>query len=68
MKSIMAGNFALSTFMSLSLNFLWGMINALQMIVYLPLFSIVIPANLNLMMTVLISVATFDIVPDIDNL
>ena len=64
----MAGNFFLSTFMSLSLNFLWGMVNCLQVIVYLPLLNIVFPANVNMLMTVLISVAIFDVVPMIDDI
>jgi len=64
----MAGNFFLSTFMSLSLNFLWEMVNCLQVIVYLPLLNLVFPANLNMVMTGLIKVATFDVVPMIDDL
>ena len=38
------------------------------MIVYLPLFNITFPAKLNSLMAILINVATFDIVPKIDEI
>ena len=56
----------MSTVLSFSLSYLWGMINCLQMIVYMPLFSIVIPANLAMVMDLLITIATFDVIPEID--
>mmetsp|Transcript_19666 Transcript_19666/g.30385 ORF Transcript_19666/g.30385 Transcript_19666/m.30385 type:complete len:124 (+) Transcript_19666:5133-5504(+) len=68
MQSIMATNFLLSPLISLSLNFLWGMINCVQIIVYIPLFSIVIPANLNMLMSALITIATFDVIPGIEDM
>jgi len=36
--------------------------------VYLPLINVVFPANINMLLSVLISVATFDIVPFIDEI
>jgi hypothetical protein len=44
------------------------MINSLQLIVYIPLFNIIFPAKLNALLSILISAATFDIVPMIDEI
>lgn len=64
MKFVVVMNFAFSFLVTLSLNFLWGMINCLQMIVYLPLFNITLPANVNTLFSILIEIATFDIIPE----
>ena len=61
-------NFAMSFFVAFSLNFLWSMINSLQMIVYLPLLNITLPANTNTLFSILIEVATFDVVPKSDEI
>jgi len=68
MQALVAANFLLSLVMSFSLQYLWGLINFLQLIVYLPLINVVFPANINMLLSVLISVATFDIVPFIDEI
>jgi len=44
------------------------MINALQMIVFLPLYNITFPASVNQLFSVLIQFATFDIIPYIDDI
>ena len=36
--------------------------------VYLPLFNLTMPANVNAVMTILISVATFDMIPMVDEI
>ena len=41
----MVGNVAGNLVMSTSLNFLWGMINTQQLIVLLPCFDVIMPAN-----------------------
>ena len=66
MKFMVVLNFGLSFLITFSLNFLWSMINCLQMIVYLPLLNITLPANVNTLFTILIEVATFDIIPESD--
>jgi len=38
------------------------------MLVYLPLFNITLPGNISSVMAILIDVATFDVVPQIDNI
>ena len=68
MQGVAIGNLLLSLFMSFSLSYLWGMINCLQLIVYLPLYNVVFPANVSLFLGVLINVATFDMIPMIDEL
>eukprot|EP00353_Schmidingerella_taraikaensis_P005300 CAMPEP_0185569026 /NCGR_PEP_ID=MMETSP0434-20130131/1785_1 /TAXON_ID=626734 ORGANISM="Favella taraikaensis, Strain Fe Narragansett Bay" /NCGR_SAMPLE_ID=MMETSP0434 /ASSEMBLY_ACC=CAM_ASM_000379 /LENGTH=64 /DNA_ID=CAMNT_0028183687 /DNA_START=238 /DNA_END=432 /DNA_ORIENTATION=- len=42
----MAGNFFISIIFATALQYLWGMINALQMIMLAGLFNIAIPENL----------------------
>jgi hypothetical protein len=44
------------------------MINSLQLIVYIPLFNIILPGKLNALLSILISAATFDVVPMIDEI
>lgn len=68
MKLIVVVNFAMSFLVAFSLNFLWSMINSLQMIVYLPLLNIILPANVNTLFAILIEVATFDVVPKSDEI
>jgi hypothetical protein len=68
MQALVGANFLLSLVMSFSLQYLWGLINCLQLIVYLPLLNVVFPANINMLLSVLISVATFDVVPFIDEI
>lgn len=68
MKLVVVFNFLMSFLVAFSLNFLWSMINSLQMIVYLPLLNIVLPANVSTLFGILIEVATFDVVPKSDEI
>ena len=58
----------LSFMLSFSLNSLWGMMNGLAMIVYLPMFNLIFPANFTMFNSFLITLATFDMVPKIDDI
>jgi len=49
--------------LSASLSFLWGMLNTLQLIVHLPLFSIVFPSNAVTFYSYIIGIASFNIFP-----
>jgi len=49
-----------------SLNQVWGMVNNLQIVVHTPLINVQFPANAFLLYDVMISVATFDILPTDD--
>ena len=42
---------------------LWGMINALQLIVHLPMFSVVFPANAQFVFSLIIGLTKFNIIP-----
>lgn len=44
-KSILQSMGVLNIFLSASLNLLWGMVNALQIISHLPYFNVAMPAN-----------------------
>ena len=47
----------------MSLSLLWGLINGLQVVVYLMLFNIPIPANVLILNSVFYEIATFDLIP-----
>ena len=68
MQTVVASNFLISFTMSFSMNYLWGMINCIQMLVYLPLLNLTFPGHTNMFFSILISVATFDIIPKIDDI
>jgi hypothetical protein len=59
-------NFLLGTSISFAMSYLWGVVNCLQMIVYLPLFNLTFPANINIIIKLLVRAATFDL-PFIDD-
>ena len=42
---------------------LWGFINTLQMILYLPMLEVNFPANVKFMYSILLSVASLDLIP-----
>mmetsp|Transcript_42755 Transcript_42755/g.41107 ORF Transcript_42755/g.41107 Transcript_42755/m.41107 type:complete len:105 (-) Transcript_42755:753-1067(-) len=63
MNSLVIGNAVLNIFLSSSLSFLWGMINALQIIVNIPLFTISFPANAKMFYSFIVGIATFDVIP-----
>jgi hypothetical protein len=45
MNSVMMGNLALNLIMAASLQYLWGMINVMQMIVNMPMLQVQFPSN-----------------------
>lgn len=61
-------NIVLAFTIQFSLNYLWSIINCLQLIVYLPLINLTFPANANFFFAIIIKVATLDIVPMIDDI
>lgn len=63
MHTLVVGNFALSTVTRAPLQMLWGMINSLQLIVHLPVFSLNFPANASQLLTKLIEVSSFSLLP-----
>lgn len=45
------------------MQFLWAMINALQLIIRVPLFTIEMPYNAQMFFKTLVSIASFDLLP-----
>ena len=62
-QSLMMGNFFLNILMSSSMSALWGMINALQILIHLPIFSIPIPLNAQIFCSTIIAITQFDVLP-----
>lgn len=50
----------LSLFMHITLQYLWGMVNALQLAVYLPVFSLQFPGLASLVYSILLEIVTFN--------
>ena len=59
----MIGTMAANIAMSASLSILWGMINALQLMVNLPLMNVNFPANAIFFYTLLMNMANLDVLP-----
>ena len=61
-NTALVGNFIINILISGALNFLWGMINCLQIIAYFPLINVTTPANCQIMFTIIVKIATFDMI------
>ena len=61
--AVLGGCFIFNLIFALSLNQLWGAINGLQLMVYMPLFWVKFPANANSMNNHLITIANFEVLP-----
>ena len=59
-NSVFAGNFALNFFLAGSLNSLWSLIESQQLVVVMPLFNVILPANAGIIFSVLMNIAAFD--------
>jgi len=58
------GNFIINVVLSGSLQYLWGLINALQIVFHLPGNSVDMPANTKMVYGSLITVTQFNIIPE----
>lgn len=61
--TLAVGSFALNLILAASLNYLWGMINTLQLIAHVPLFKLQFPANAAFMYSFIVMISNFDILP-----
>jgi hypothetical protein len=61
LQSTIYGSMALSFTLGTTLQYLWGLVNTLQLVTHTPLFDINLPANLQLFLTTIFSVVNFDI-------
>ncbi|TNV84750.1 hypothetical protein FGO68_gene5840 [Halteria grandinella] len=63
LKTVMLGNLALNILMAASLQYLWGMINVLQIIVHLPLLNLIFPDMTKFVFSLIVEISQFDILP-----
>ena len=63
---VFATNLFMNLFMSASLQYLWDMINAQQIVILLPLFNCQLPANAGIIFNTLMQIAAFDAIPTDD--
>ena len=66
--SLTAGNFMLNFILAGSLSSLWQMIESQQLVVILPLFNVIMPANAAQIFNVLMQIAAFDPIPAEDTI
>ena len=59
----MGGNILVSIILAASLNYLWSMINGLQIATHMQLFKLKFPANASFLVGFLVEIANFDILP-----
>ena len=62
-KGVAIGSFVLNVFLSASLQLLWGMINALQIICHLPLFNLYMPSSAIVFFDTVKELTEFKIIP-----
>lgn len=62
-NAALVANFAVNVLMTGVMTYLWSMLNSLQIIAYFDLVNIVMPANAHQLFQILVSVATFDLIP-----
>jgi hypothetical protein len=55
--------FTVSLIVHVGFSYLWGLINTLQMILYLPMLKIDLPKNVKLFYSILLSLANLDLIP-----
>ena len=61
-KTALISNFLINLLVSGSLNLLWGMINSLQILTHFPLINVLMPANSQMLFSVIVKIATFDVI------
>ncbi|TNV87623.1 hypothetical protein FGO68_gene4551 [Halteria grandinella] len=64
MNSIVIGNLAMNIVMSASLQYLWGMINVMQLIIHMSQFNVQFPSNALFFYGLIKDISNFDVVPD----
>ena len=63
MKTLTVATVVINFGFGMSLYFLWGLINALQMMIYNPLANIRFPINVMMLYGVLLPITSLDLVP-----
>ena len=62
-QTAMASNFLVNLLLTGALNYLWGMINCLQIIAHFSLINVMMPANCHVIFKIFAKIATFDLIP-----
>ena len=62
-QTSLASNFIANLVISGTLNYLWGMINSLQIVAHFPMINVLMPANCQVVFMIIVKIATFDIIP-----
>ena len=60
-RMIMAGNFVISLILAIALQYMWGMINSLQIIVLSVLFKFMTPLNAQVIQVEILKACAFDL-------
>ena len=68
LTSVMVLSFILAYLVQFNLNYLWGVMNGMTMIAYLPLININFPSVYNVFAVYIIKFICFDVVPFIDEI
>ena len=58
----------MSFLVGVSLSTLWGALNGITVIAYIAMINMTYPANFNVLNQIIISLATFDVVPKINDI
>ena len=66
-NALVMGNWFLNYLMQGSISFVWGLINSLQILSYFPLINIAMPANAHLFFQIIVKIANFEILDQIDD-
>ena len=66
-NALVLSNWALNYLMQSSISFVWGLINSLQILSYFPLINLAMPANAHLFFQIIVHIANFEIVDQIDD-
>jgi len=66
LMAFFSANIFISIFFAQALQFLWSMINAMQIIVLTILFKIEVPPNADMLMTLILKLCSLDLVPTED--
>ena len=62
-RTTLASNYVLNVLISGGLNCLWGAIHVMQIIAHFPLVNVLMPANCQVLFSMIIKVVTYDIIP-----
>lgn len=65
-NSVMFLQIILSFVIGSSLSALWTTLNGITVIAYITMINLTFPSNYNIMNNILVKLATFDLVPEID--